>query len=173
MPYKSDVATPTRGPAPRSSAEPAAGDASSHDIRRPSAESTFLDRHTTVEGTLRSAKDLRVEGHVEGDVVCEGKLTIAEGAVVQARIEAADILVAGSVEGDVHSHGCFKLQPSAVVRGSATAARIMIEDGASYEGELHMVAGTPRPQDVAPTPLEGVLAGRPGEPVAGNGNRRS
>lgn len=172
MPYKSDVATPTRGPAPHSNSEPAVGDASSHDIRRPSAESTFLDRHTTIEGTLRSAKDLRVEGHIEGDVVCEGKLTIAEGAVVQARIEAADILVAGSVEGDVHSHGCFKLQPSAVVRGSATAARIMIEDGASYEGELHMVAGTPRPQDLAPTPLEGVLAGRPGEPAAGNGSRR-
>lgn len=162
MPYDADVVAA----APRATRP----DAPTPDERRPAAEATFLDRHTTIEGTLRSAKDLRIEGRVEGDVVCEGKLTIAEGAVVQARIEAADVLISGSVEGDVHSHGSFSLQPSAVIRGSATAARITIEDGASYEGELHMASGPPRTPDTAPTPLEGVIAGRAEEPAAGSGN---
>lgn len=164
MPYDADVVAAAPRPARPDAPTPAP------DERRPAAEATFLDRHTTIEGTLRSAKDLRIEGRVEGDVVCEGKLTIAEGAVVQARIEAADVLISGSVEGDVHSHGSFQLQPSAVIRGSATAARITIEDGASYEGELHMAAAPPRTSDTAPTPLEGVIAGRAEEPSAGSGN---
>jgi cytoskeletal protein CcmA (bactofilin family) len=124
------------------------------------AEHTYLDRHTTVEGTLRSAKDLRIEGRVEGEIVCDGKLTVAEGAVVQARIEAAEVLISGNVQGDVHSHGGLKLLPTAVIRGSSTAARITIEDGATYEGELHMTTDVPRTDEIAETPLAGVLANR-------------
>ena len=173
MPYDADVVAAAPRPARPDAPTPAP------DERRPAAEATFLDRHTTVEGTLRSAKDLRIEGRVEGDVVCEGKLTIAEGAVVQARIEAADVLISGSVEGDVHSHGSFSLQPSAVIRGSATAARITIEDGASYEGELHMAAAPPRTQDTAQRRWRASSPGAPRSPrpaaatAAGAARRRA
>ena len=159
MPYAADVGAPTRDPADHGDStvetQPLAEKPAP---RRPTGEHSFIDRHSTIEGTLRSAKDLRIEGRVEGEIVCDGKLTIAEGAVVQARIEAAEVIVSGSVEGDVHSHGQFKLQPSGVIRGSTTAARIAIEDGATYEGELHMTSGAPQSEDVADTPLSGVLA---------------
>ena len=165
--YETDVAPPSREPRTtpselpddRTEAAPAAASASAS-ARRPVAEHTYLDRHTTVEGTLRSAKDLRIEGRVEGEIICDGKLTIAEGAVVQARIEAAEVLISGNVQGDVHSHGGLKLLPTAVIRGSSTAARITIEDGATYEGELHMTTDVPRTDDIAETPLSGVLANR-------------
>ena len=168
--YGSDVGTPTRDPRPEESVE--AAPAAEKPARRPAGEHTLIDRHTTIQGTLRSAKDLRVEGRVEGEIVCDGKITIAEGAVVQARVEAAEVIISGSVEGDVHSHGQFKLQPSAVIRGSTMAARITIEDGATYEGELHMTSDTPRPEDVPETPLAGVMAGRSSERArtGSNGN---
>ena len=169
--YDSDIRSPTRDPRPAITdsvvespilEKPA--------LRRPTGEHSFIDRHTTIEGTLRSAKDLRIEGRVNGEIVCDGKLIIAEGAVVQARVEAAEIVVTGSLEGDLQSHGQFKLQPSGVVRGSATAARIAIEDGASYEGELHMTSAPPHPDEVAETPLSGVLAARQPSPARSNGN---
>ena len=178
MSYDAEVRPATRDARSTAVREPAPGDTNySPDAatpapatRRPTAEHSFIDRHTTIEGTLRSAKDLRVEGRVNGEIVCDGKLTIAEGAVVQARLEAAEVVISGNLEGDIQSHGQFKLQPSGVVRGSATAARINIEDGATYEGELHMTAAPPRPDELGDTPLSEVLATRQPTAPRSNGN---
>ena len=163
--YESSIrpaALPARPPSePLAPATPQAAPAEPAPPRRPRVENSFIDRHTTIEGKLRSSQDLRVEGRVDGEILCDGKLTIAEGAVVQARVEAAEVIVSGAVEGDVVSHGQFKLQPSGSIRGSAIAARIAIEDGATYEGELHMAAGA-EPAEAGP---DGVLpaAGRNGK----------
>ncbi|MEZ4571282.1 MAG: polymer-forming cytoskeletal protein [Thermomicrobiales bacterium] len=41
--------------------------------------SSYIDPDSTVEGTIRTDHDLRVEGSVAGTIQCEGVLIVAEG----------------------------------------------------------------------------------------------
>lgn len=100
---------------------------------------SVIDRESTVEGKVHSKKNLRVEGRVEGEIKCEGTLVVADGAVVQARVEAENVTVSGMIEGEVICRGHLHVLASGRIEGSATALQIAIDSGATYEGELHMI----------------------------------
>ena len=124
---------------------------------------SLIDRESTVEGKVHSKKNLRVEGRVEGEVNCEGTLVVADGAVVQARVEAENVTVSGTIEGEVICRGHLHVLASGRIEGSATALKIAIDSGATYEGELHMMEPPARAETDEATrygPAVGV-SGRP------------
>lgn len=104
---------------------------------------SLIDAHSTLDGTLVTQRDLLVEGHVTGTVRCEGTLYIAEGASVDAHIDAANIVVSGSMSGTIRCHGLLEIRDSGVVRGEVDTARLTILEGAVYEGHIRMQPGEP------------------------------
>ena len=108
---------------------------------------SVIDRESTVEGKVNSKKNLRVEGRVEGEVKCEGTLVVADGAVVQARVEAENVTVSGTIEGEVICRGHLHVLAAGRIVGSATALKIAIDSGATYEGDLHMMEPPARGED--------------------------
>ena len=105
---------------------------------------SVIDRESTVEGKVHSKKNLRVEGRVEGEVKCEGTLVVADGAYVQARVEAENVTVSGTIEGEVICRGHLHVLAAGRIDGSATTMKIAIDSGATYEGELHMLEAPAR-----------------------------
>jgi cytoskeletal protein CcmA (bactofilin family) len=90
-----------------------------------------------IRGRIQGEGDLVVEGHVEGDLVLRGDLTIAEGASIAGdTIEAASVTVAGSLEAEVAATGAVRLAASARVRGNLRGSAVSIEDGARFSGRL-------------------------------------
>ena len=109
---------------------------------------SFVDKHSAVDGTFRSQRDLRVEGEFKGSVSCDGTLFIAEGATVAATIDAEHVTVAGDMTGEVHCRGRLQILPSGRVRARVSTASLVIQEGAVYEGQLEMVGlerSGPRP----------------------------
>jgi cytoskeletal protein CcmA (bactofilin family) len=100
---------------------------------------SIVDRHSLFTGAFRTARDLRVEGVVEGEVACEGKMVIAQGARVKATITAREIEVAGELDGEVTCSGRFRITPTGNATGKATAASLIIEEGARFNGDFHMM----------------------------------
>ena len=82
-------------------------DSSSSDAREEGDASSLIDTHSTLDGTLFTRRDLLVEGQVTGTVRCDGTLYIAEGAAVDASIDAANIVVSGTMSGTIRCHGLF------------------------------------------------------------------
>ena len=111
----------------------------------------LLPSDVVLDGTLRTAGDLRVAGRATGELHCEGTLTIAEGAHVDARVVAGRLVVAGTLSGEITCCGKLHLLPTARVSGRLTTASLAIEDGARYQGELRMATeeAAPRPDGVA------------------------
>ncbi len=101
---------------------------------------SLIDRHSTFDGTFRSDRDLRIEGDVKGTVVCQGLLFIAQGATVNANIEAENVTIAGDLEGEIACRGRLQLLPSGRLRGKVSTASLVINEGAYYEGQLEMTA---------------------------------
>ena len=110
---------------------------------------SLIDRHTTVDGTLSTARDLRVDGQVLGTLQCGGVLFIAGGAEVDATVDAAAIVVSGTLSGTIVCHGRLEIRPTGAVHGAVQTGTLVILEGALYEGQLRMEA-PPAPEPVAP-----------------------
>ena len=105
---------------------------------------SVIDRFSKFDGIFHSTRDLRVEGEVKGTIDCKGVLHIAQGANVNAKIEAENISVAGDLDGDINCKGRLQILPSGRVRGKINTVTLVINEGAFYEGELEMVTAEKR-----------------------------
>ncbi|MDQ3539199.1 MAG: polymer-forming cytoskeletal protein [Chloroflexota bacterium] len=101
---------------------------------------SVIDRFSSFDGTYQSTRDVRIEGKVKGTIECQGTVHIAQGANVNARIEADNISVAGDLDGDINCRGRLQILPSGKVRGKINTVTLVINEGAHYEGELEMAA---------------------------------
>lgn len=131
---------------------------------------SLIDRHSFFEGTYRSSRDLRIEGEVKGTIECQGTLHIAEGAQVDAHVQAESITVAGELSGEIICRGRLQIMPSGRLHGKVTTQTLVINEGAVYEGQLEMIApdtskrigstgSAPRPlASIAGTPAAAQLA---------------
>jgi cytoskeletal protein CcmA (bactofilin family) len=131
---------------------------------------SVFDRYSIFDGTFNLTRDLRVEGQVKGTINCKGTLYVAQGATVDATIEAENITVAGDLEGDISCRGKMQILESGKVRGKITTATLVINEGAFYEGQLVMESGqghsgttrsTRARSTLAPTPAVSTATAEP------------
>lgn len=101
---------------------------------------SVIDRFSSFDGTYESSRDVRIEGKVKGAIECQGTVHIAQGANVNARIEADNISVAGDLDGDINCRGRLQILPSGKVRGKINTVTLVINEGAHYEGAMEMAA---------------------------------
>ncbi len=99
---------------------------------------SVIDQYSNFDGTYNSTRDLRIEGQVKGTIECRGTLHIAQGANVNARVEAENISVAGELEGEVTCRGRLQILPSGRLTGKINTVSLVIHEGAFYEGDLEM-----------------------------------
>jgi len=108
-----------------------------------------------VHGRIAGEGDLTVEGHVEGDIVLRGQLTIAEGGTVAAEtVEADEITVSGVLEGELRVRGPVRVLAGSRVRGNVTGASLALEDGAEFAGRVDIEFELPAELESA-TPARG------------------
>lgn len=102
---------------------------------------SVFDRYSVFDGTFNLTRDLRVEGQVKGTINCKGTLFVAQGATVNATIEAENITVAGELEGEITCRGKLQILESGKVKGKISTVTLVINEGAFYEGQLVMESG--------------------------------
>jgi cytoskeletal protein CcmA (bactofilin family) len=107
---------------------------------------SLIDRDSHFNGLYETRQDLRIEGLAEGEIRCEGTLTVAEGARVKAKVTASTITIAGELDGEVLCHGVFQIMPSGQVSASVSARRLIVQEGGLYNGEFRMITDTTTPE---------------------------
>ncbi len=107
----------------------------------PAAEpsESLIDKDSHFNGLYETKQNLRIEGLAEGEIQCEGTLTVAEGACVKAKVTASTITIAGELDGEVLCHGVFQIMPSGQVAASVSARRLIVQEGGLYNGEFRMI----------------------------------
>lgn len=97
---------------------------------------TFVADGTTVEGSLRTAGRLRIDGTVRGPVHVDGVLELAStGRIELGPVHAERMVLLGSVRADVVCAGLVEMLSSAEVHGRIQAAKLDLEEGARFVGE--------------------------------------
>jgi cytoskeletal protein CcmA (bactofilin family) len=121
----------------------------------PSVDTAVVDRHTTLSGSV-SGHDLIVLGSLEGDLRLSGRLHVAAGSRLKARVQATVVELDGDFEGELRAE-TLHVAASARAKGVFVAERISIQEGALLEGNVQAPADTtPSPgQDAGPLVPEG------------------
>lgn len=105
---------------------------------RSTGQATVIDAQSHFTGNYRSDSDLLIEGHFEGEIECNGTVTVAENATLSATVKARNVVVAGSANGEVTCDERFTVRSTGEMRGKAQAATLVVEEGAFFEGEFRM-----------------------------------
>lgn len=121
-----------------------AHDAPGSDAFSASESASVIDRHSEFDGTYSTDRDLRIEGRARGKLTCQGTLHVAQGATVNAEIEAEQVIVAGVLEGKVSCRSRMQVMPSGELKGQIATPTLVINEGARYEGQMQMPSQKPR-----------------------------
>ncbi len=111
----------------------------------PPAQSTaalvgYLYKGSRVSGHLSFQGPARIDGFVEGEIQCQGSLTVGEGAEVRARISGQVVTIQGKVEGNITAKERVELLAPARLIGNVNAPRLIIAEGVVFDGDCSMGA---------------------------------
>jgi cytoskeletal protein CcmA (bactofilin family) len=124
------------------------------DLPKDNKEATVIGNDTHIKGEMTFKKSVRLVGSLEGRVVGEGELHVAEGARCKADVESPAVVVDGSIEGNVVARDKVQLNAKGVVRGDIRAGKMVMSEGASFYGQCAI-----GPEAIKEAPA------RPGQPT--------
>jgi cytoskeletal protein CcmA (bactofilin family) len=124
------------------------------------ASESRVDRDSHFNGLYETRQNLRIEGLAEGEIRCDGTLTVAEGARVKAKVTASTITIAGELDGEVVCQGVFQIMPTGQVSATVSARRLIVQEGGLYNGEFRMIHEEPREESKAGLSSWRELAGK-------------
>ena len=104
----------------------------------PNSTDTLIGEGSLFEGNIQSAAGIRVEGKVNGNIECEGDVTIGQKGAVKSNIFARNITIAGVVTGDVSAKDKIQITSSGKLYGNVQSAVLIIEEGAVFHGSSKM-----------------------------------
>jgi cytoskeletal protein CcmA (bactofilin family) len=98
---------------------------------------------TEINGSVKSSTDFRIDGKIEGNVQCEGKIIIGEKGYIKGEVVSKNMDISGHVEGTISVDGLLSFKSTAVVDGEITTSKLVIEIGAVFNGNCHMSKKAP------------------------------
>jgi len=98
----------------------------------------FLGEGTQFKGVLNFAGAVRIDGHVEGEVIGDELLIIGEPGQVSAEIEVGTLVVSGRVQGTINARERVELLRPSRVSGTIRTPCLVVAEGALFNGNCEM-----------------------------------
>jgi cytoskeletal protein CcmA (bactofilin family) len=95
---------------------------------------------TKIVGDITSAGDVRIDGHLTGNIVIAGKFVLGATGVVEGNITSVNADLSGEVKGIVKVSEMLSLKSTARINGDIETSKLMIEPGAVFTGSCNMGA---------------------------------
>lgn len=99
---------------------------------------TVIGANCTIEGTLHSGANIRIDGTFTGSLEINGNVLVGETAKITADINAKNISIAGAVRGNINGKKVQLLRTSRVW-GDINASALTMEEGGFIDGKITMV----------------------------------
>ena len=85
---------------------------------------------TTIKGNIITETDFRLDGKVEGDISCNGKIVIGPKGSVTGNIVSENAEILGEVDGSVKVSAKLILKSTAIIKGDIYTQSLEIEPNA-------------------------------------------
>jgi len=94
---------------------------------------------TSVKGDIKAEEDFRIDGRLEGNIECSGKVIIGPQAEIIGNIQCQNTDLMGIITGNIMIYEVASLKASVRFTGEIIAKYIEIEPGASFNGTCKML----------------------------------
>lgn len=101
-----------------------------------SDEVTVITEGTSLKGDLQSTGSFELKGKIEGNVACNGKMTVT--GVIKGNSQAAEFFAdAAKIEGEISTTGTVKIGLGSVVIGNIAATSAVIAGAIKGDIDVH------------------------------------
>lgn len=97
-----------------------------------------LTSGSKIIGTIITDSDIRVDGTIEGDVKCVGKIVVGEKGHVVGTIECQNAEIMGHVEGKIDAKQSLALRATSRINGEIQTQSLTVEPNAVFNGTCAM-----------------------------------
>ena len=99
-----------------------------------------LTAGSKIVGNISADSDFRIDGLIEGDLQCTGKVVIGEAGRVKGTIACQHAEILGLLEGKITCHQQLSLRASGKIVGDVKTKTLIVEPGALFNGTCSMGA---------------------------------
>lgn len=104
-----------------------------------------LTAGSKIVGNITADSDYRIDGLVEGDLQCTGKVVIGEAGKVKGTISCQNAEIMGLLEGKISCSNQLSLRASGKIVGDVNTKTLIVEPGALFNGTCSMGAAKATP----------------------------
>jgi cytoskeletal protein CcmA (bactofilin family) len=97
-----------------------------------------LTSGSKIIGTIITDSDIRVDGTIEGDVKCSGKMVIGEQGLVKGTVECQSAEIMGTLDGKINVKYTLALRATSRLKGEINTQTLMVEPNAIFNGSCTM-----------------------------------
>jgi len=105
-----------------------------------------LTAGSKIVGNITADSDFRIDGLIEGDLNCTGKVVIGEAGRVKGTITCANAEILGLLEGKITCHQQLSLRASGKINGDVLTKTLIVEPGAIFNGTCSMGSAAKAPE---------------------------
>ena len=102
-----------------------------------------LTAGSKIVGTISADSDFRIDGLIEGDLQCTGKVVIGEEGKVKGTITCQNAEILGFLDGKLSCSQQLSLRSSGQILGELTTKTLIVEPGAIFIGSCSMSKKAP------------------------------
>ncbi len=97
-----------------------------------------LTAGSKIIGTIIADSDIRIDGQVEGDIECSGKVVIGEKGQLKGTISCQNAEIMGHVEGKVAVKQTLAMRATSNLKGEVNTQTLIVEPNAIFNGTCSM-----------------------------------
>ena len=95
---------------------------------------TMITIGTIVKGIITIAGGLHLEGTLEGDIICKGKVVIGPQGKVKGNVNCDTAVLYGLLQGDIRAMNELYMKSGCMVKGDVYTRKLEIEPNAGFDG---------------------------------------
>ena len=105
-----------------------------------------LTAGSKIVGTITADSDFRIDGSIEGDLNCSGKVVIGEAGRIKGTITCQNAEILGLLDGKIVCHQQLSLRASGKIHGDVQTKSLIVEPGALFNGTCAMGNSSSEPK---------------------------
>jgi len=99
------------------------------------AMNTIIGKGTRVEGNMKVAQSLRIDGSFKGSINASETLIVgASGELTDVKVNVKNAIIGGKIKGNITASNKVTLESSSRLEGDLTAKLLVIEEGSLFTG---------------------------------------
>lgn len=91
-----------------------------------------INKGTTIEGSIKASSDIRIDGKIKGQLICDSKVIIGPSGHVDGEIRCQNAVIEGKFEGNLYVKEMLNVRETAHITGEVSTDKLIVQPGGIF-----------------------------------------